>query len=309
MVESLEDWERVPELVQVHGMLKRWYRALRFAERGSDNGLRSFTDCTRDVRREGKDTVELVAIGIQKLQNRTGYSTEFLDKWLDGFLLSRIGSNMLLDQYYACARKLDGGLERPTGIINRQCDAVAVCKQAADYALRVSRVQAGKEPIIHLENYAAGAKGPQNDSPCHFSFVPAHLRYIMVEILKNSCHATVQHTQDGRALEEHPIHVLVCSDRCQVGIRVSDRAGGIPFDVSDKIWSYLWGTAERDGRQQSFAQYGVGLPHAKLHARYLGGKLELTSYPGYGTDVSVMLPRLDVDQVEAVNVDAVFNPP
>ena len=32
--------------------------------------------------------------------------------------------------------------------------------------------------------------------------------------------------------------------------------------------------------------YGIGLPLSRLHAKYLGGSLDLVSLPGYGVDVS-----------------------
>ena len=32
--------------------------------------------------------------------------------------------------------------------------------------------------------------------------------------------------------------------------------------------------------------YGIGLPLSRLHAKYLGGSLDLVSLPGYGVDVT-----------------------
>ena len=37
--------------------------------------------------------------------------------------------------------------------------------------------------------------------------------------------------------------------------------------------------------------YGIGLPLSRLHAKYLGGALDLVSLPGYGVDVSWMKQR------------------
>jgi len=307
MIESLQGWETIPEMSELHAMMTRWYRELRLVDPHGE--LKQVTEITRAIRQEGSTTVGLVASGIHRLQRRSEgiYSDDFLDNWLDGFLLSRIGSNMLLDQYYACAPKAAGGLDRKTGIIQPDCDAVSLCKQAADYASRICQFHTGQRPVVVYDNYEAGTGACQPDSPCYFSYIPGYLRYIMVELLKNSFKATL--TSFGPdEIEDRPIHVLICRDDTQVLIRVSDRAGGIPSHVGDRIWSYLYGAAAREAQTAHsksstatpLSGYGVGLPLSRLHARYLGGKLDLTSYPGFGTDISVHLPRITSDQVEEI---------
>jgi len=279
-------------------------------------GLKAFTKSVKAVRDEGRDCISMVAAGIHRLQRTSGrrYSDEFLDRWLDGFLLSRIGSNMILDQYVACASLADGGKGREMGIIDRNCNLLAVCERAASQALQLCQVQTGRKPVFTIESYQAGAKG----APFSFSYAPGCLRYIMVELLKNSFKATVENALDERDLQKRPIHVLVCCDEQRVAIRVSDRAGGIPLDVGDRIWSYLYGAAARSSASTAptgapdptpLSGYGVGLPLSRLHAKYLGGRLDVTSYPGYGTDASLLLPRLDADQLEQVPDGSLFGAP
>ena len=50
--------------------------------------------------------------------------------------------------------------------------------------------------------------------------------------------------------------------------------------------------------------YGIGLPLSRLHARYLGGSLDLVSLPGYGVDAYLSLPRVDAELVETVPDEA-----
>lgn len=121
----------------------------------------------------------------------------------------------------------------------------------------------------------------------------------MLELLKNSFRATLL-TADAGDVGSRPVHIRVCSDLHHVAILVSDEAGGIPFEVGDQIWSYMYGTAAKIGTvndanldPESLTGYGVGLPCARLYARYLGGRLSLTSYPGYGTQAHLILPRLE----------------
>lgn len=127
----------------------------------------------------------------------------------------------------------------------------------------------------------------------------------MCELLKNSFRATLLTSEVD--INSRPVRIRVCRDVHHVAIKVSDEAGGIPFEVGDQIWSYMYGTAAKIGNMkqlsikkdsdlenpQNLTGYGVGLPCARLYARYLGGKLSLTSYPGYGTQAHLILPRLE----------------
>merc|ERR1712232_222047 len=88
-------------------------------------------------------------------------------------------------------------------------------------------------------------------------------------------------------------------DQKTIAIMVSDRAGGISFDINDSLFSYFCGAATQGAPATSpLAGYGVGLPLSRLHARHLGGNLKVTSYPGYGTQAHLVLPRVDADQAE-----------
>jgi len=310
-IETLTGWRHIPELAKVHGMMNRWYRNLRLVRKSSTKeGFQGFTKCIKEIREEGGEMVSTIASGVHKLRLQGGgksgaYDDDFLNKWMDNFLLSRIGTNMLLDQYRACAKKEDGGLGRATGIIDMSCNATMVCSKAADIARLLCHKHTGKKPQVIVENYKAGMTGVQPDAQCVFSYIPGHLAYIVIELLKNSLHATVK-VVDGNdeCIKRRPVHLMVCHDEQRVAIRVSDRAGGIPFDVGDRVWSYFYGAAVASqngvGPQPAtaLAGYGVGLPISRLRARYLGGRLDVTTYPGYGTDAHLLLPRILTDQVE-----------
>merc|ERR1711971_803293 len=79
---------------------------------------------------------------------------------------------------------------------------------------------------------------------------------------------------------------------------VSDLGGGIPFDVGDRVWDFLYsGWADSGEEATALAGFGLGLPLARLYARYLGGSLSLVSLPDYGVDTYIFLPRIDVTEV------------
>jgi len=305
LIESLEGWQDIPELAKLHDRLTRWYRDLVLLNYSSED-LGHVIKTLKSIRDEGRDVIGMSASGIYKLHKLKQQETDFLDRWLDGFLLSRIGTNALFDQFVSIASKRDGGLGRPTGITDPRCNASQVCEHAAQVSAYLCYQQFGHEPAYTVEDFKAGEIGPRANSPCHFSYIPSYLRYIMCELLKNSFRATLLTSTRVEDVRRRPVHIRVCRDEHQVAILVADEAGGIPFEVGDRIWSYMYGTAAKQGGRQRgreaaedlLSSYGVGLPCARLYARYLGGKLSLTSYPGYGTQAHLLLPRIDSEQVE-----------
>lgn len=110
-----------------------------------------------------------------------------------------------------------------------------------------------------------------------------------------------------------PIRIIIADgeDNEDVVIKVSDEGGGIKRSNMNRIWSYLFTTADpailarmlgnpsddpdllRDfGVSTPLAGLGYGLPISRNYARYFGGELTIMSMEGYGTDSFIYLPRL-----------------
>jgi len=303
MIESLPGWRAIPEFVQTYDKMQNWYRDMRLVQRSDKVGLKEFLTAIKRIRGESNYMVPAVVEGMHKLHSSatTDFTDDFVNTWLDDFFMIRIGSNMLVDQCIAIARLEDGGLGKPTGIVDTNCDATLVCQQAAEYAKALCRAHLGHAPTYIIETYSADEPGAQTSNHQKFSYIPTYLRYIMIELLKNSFKATVESFPNEAELSNRPVRILVCSDENHCAIRVSDQANGIPFHVGKRIWSYLYGAATRDGAAPvptPLAGWGVGLPISRLHARYLGGTLRVASFPGFGTDTFLHLPIIEANQVE-----------
>merc|ERR1711957_269213 len=124
-----------------------------------------------------------------------------------------------------------------------------------------------------------------------------YLYYILVEILKNSSHATIRRMQRASSISADdtlPIQVTISISAERVAIRISDRAGGIPFEVGERIWAFGYSGSSQEG-PSSLAGYGLGLPMSRLYARFLGGDIRLISLPEYGADTFLSLRRIDID--------------
>jgi len=303
-IESIPEWKDIWELSHVHGLHKKGFRMLRQVKRKPTLG--PFHEACQEIVDEQQEVVRLMSAAMYKLQELgPQYGSEFVDEFLDGFLLNRFGSNVLMTQFLALTEDGYG----PNGIIDPECDAAQVCRDAAEEVLSVCERHTAHRPTVVVKAFSSAGK--DHDIP-KFAYIPGALKYIMHELLKNSCRATVEHAEQdlaneayfshAEALSARPINVVVSADEQNVVICISDRAGGIPFDVGSRVWSYLYTTARKDGatKASELAGYGVGLPLSRLYARYLGGSLDLVSLPGYGTHAYLFLPRLAREQLEVV---------
>lgn len=214
-------------------------------------------------------------------------------RFLDRFYVCRIGLRVLIGQYLALRQK---SMENYTGIICTDTSPYEIVKRAIDDASFMCTRKYGESPDVVITGRL----------DLTFPYVPTHLHYIMLELLKNSMRATVDwHGIDINCYP--PIKVIIAdgSENEDIAIKVSDEGGGIPRSNIKKIWSYLFTTADatiQDGVvlnentdhsiDTPLAGLGYGLPISRSYAQYFGGNLSIMSMEGYGTDAFVYLTRL-----------------
>jgi len=297
-IEDIPDWAHISEFADVHDRHVQTFRDLRRTSRYPT--LNRFTTAVQDAEERTRDVPHLVAAGAHRLHQERGeaFGSSWADRWLNKFLLNRIGSEMLMAQYVALAAT--GG----AGIVEPSCDAGELCRIAAYEVQEMCAAHTGRTPVVEVE--VRSATCGDGDVP-RLSCVPRYLHYVLCEVLKNSCRATAAIARSARDLRARPISVIVCADERQVAIHIADQGGGIPTEVGQRVWSYLY-TSAGEGvhfgeRATSLSGFGVGLPLSRLYARYLGGSLELVNSPGYGATVHIVLPRLQCEQVEVVPDD------
>ena len=233
-------------------------------------------------------------------------------------------------------------------IIDPECNVADICRQVSKQVTQLCYHETRFRPTIKVEETCYGdACG--NSSNSSFPYIPAAVSYMVQEILKNSAVATARKYEKARrtsmvskktsvkagSSKDMPISVVVSSDEQRVMIFIGDQAGGIPFDVGQHVWSWLYTTKrknmnknsraddsdsdsddekekENDGKRSGFERsdatnlggFGVGLPLSRLFASYLGGTINLVSIPGYGTHAYIFLPRLPEQMLESVPIRA-----
>lgn len=237
---------------------------------------------------------EAVRLGkFQGTSNKEVGSFEQMDdchEFLDRFYTSRIGIRVLAGQYLALRGE---PLPNYVGMICSHTSPYELVQYAIDEATIMCTRKYGDAPEVNV-------LGRLNLT---FPYVPTHLRYILLELLKNAMRATMD--KHGFADEIPPVTVIIAdgTDNEDVVIKVSDEGGGIPRSNMKKIWSYLFTTAD-PSIQESFvagsdhsadsplAGLGYGLPISRSYARYFGGDLDIMSMEGFGTDAFIYLQRL-----------------
>jgi len=220
----------------------------------------------------------------------------------DKFYTSRVAMRVLTGQYIALMEQIDARKEHgestdggapddkngAVGLINKHCCPGNVTQQAANDATALVTYYYGDAPDVNI----------MGDTKLKFAYLPAHLHYIIFELLKNSMRATIEkHELSSSVLPA--INVVIAEGEDEVAIKISDQGGGISRQGMDLIWSYTYTTAapevlapDSGATTAPIAGFGHGLPLSRLYARFWGGDMNVKCMEGYGTDVFIHLGKL-----------------
>eukprot|EP00585_Thalassiosira_rotula_P010848 CAMPEP_0196137850 /NCGR_PEP_ID=MMETSP0910-20130528/5699_1 /TAXON_ID=49265 /ORGANISM="Thalassiosira rotula, Strain GSO102" /LENGTH=584 /DNA_ID=CAMNT_0041398367 /DNA_START=285 /DNA_END=2039 /DNA_ORIENTATION=- len=296
-------------------------------------GLRSLKDDRKapvDARRlaemeEGLNRFFTARVGLRFLVEHHVLSgnDEDSDALYRNQLEAEGGLELLDDEDHALASSEDAanGGDRIGGAIQQNCDPVKEVRRTAARVMKLCRESYGIAPEIEIVDCT-----PDKDASLQFTYVPHHLRYMLAELLKNSCRATVRSYLCGTntQIEDHtkhhddpdggihdapslpPIQVIVTKGEEDVTIKIADRGGGMPRSVTNRIWTFAHSTLSKErraledkydfGKDEGSGAHirGFGLPLARIYARYFGGEVTIKSIEGYGVDAYLYLPVLGV---------------
>jgi len=301
--DSTPEWREIPELVELHGTILTSFKRLRLVE-VSPSCLEPFTEVVRDVQqRHMRNLVPMVAKAAQTLKNRQVMDDVDLNAWVGKFMNSRLGSVMLLKHYQALLTDPD---KNHIGIVDLRCDPAQVCRNAIEHV----RTNFGR-PNLNVNLQVA-------DQNIEFSFIAGVLFNMVVEVLLNGVRATeaaaavASTSSAGNA--PGAIDIQVCANPNQVAIGISDKGGGIPHILQERIWEYMFSTSaphaagdglpslqtHPDEHRADVTEPGMGLPLCRLYAQYLGGSFNLMTMPGVGTDAYIYLNRIDAGDATKV---------
>ena len=193
---------------------------------------------------------------------------EECEAFLDRFFSSRVGIRVLAGQYLALRDQL---LDRPqepgissdyVGMICKRTSPYRIVNRAIEDATRLCEDQFGFAPTVVVRGRV----------DLTFSYLPTHLHYIVLELIKNSMRATVEFHKDrvlsrpsfslvassnkegskfhrsNKRLDFPPVTIIIADspNNEDVVIKICDEGGGIPRSAMNNIWSYLFTTADPD---------------------------------------------------------------
>ena len=161
-------------------------------------------------------------------------------------------------------------------------DAVGVAKSVSTSVSECCRELRGPPPQISVRS--VGVPGP-------LTYVVPHLQYILLELLKNSCTATLK-TAGNSAPKLPPISVNVEFSEDFVSFTIADEGGGLPADVDDSILRSFWRNTKSRSTEtpDAMSGYGVGLPSCYVYASLFGGKLDVRNSE-VGVETTLSIPR------------------
>ncbi|KAI4585325.1 hypothetical protein MJG53_020625, partial [Ovis ammon polii x Ovis aries] len=261
-----------------------------------------FVDTLIKVRNRHHDVIPTMAQGVLEYKDACTadpVTNQNLQYFLDRFYMNRISTRMLMNQhsnvYTDDHLKILLGINSFNHYENHTSipDAFECSKMLCDQYYLTS-------PELKLTQVNVKFPG----QPIHIVYVPSHLHHMLFELFKNAMRATVEHQENWPSLT--PIEVTVVLGKEDLTIKISDRGGGVPLRVIDRLFSYTYSTAPTpvmdNPRNAPLAGFGYGLPISRLYAKYFQGDLNLYSLPGYGTDAIIYLKALSSESIEKLPV-------
>ncbi|XP_057160462.1 pyruvate dehydrogenase kinase, isozyme 4 isoform X1 [Ursus arctos] len=278
-------------------LVKSWYiqslmDLVEFHEKSPEDqkALSDFVDTLIKVRNRHHNVVPTMAQGIIEYKDGCTVdpvTNQNLQYFLDRFYMNRISTRMLMNQHILIFSDSQTGNPTHIGSIDPSCDVAAVVQDAFE----CSKMLCDQYYLTSPELKLTQVNGKSPGQPIHIVYVPSHLHHMLFELFKNAMRATVEHQENWPSLT--PIEVIVVLGKEDLTIKISDRGGGVPLRIIERLFSYTYSTAPTpvmdNSRNAPLAGFGYGLPISRLYAKYFQGDLNLYSMSGYGTDAIIYL--------------------
>lgn len=239
--------------------------------------VHDFTNLLIQIKKEHDDVPLKINNGISTFKSLFGddiYHSEYrdsIDKFLDRFFSSRIGIRTMIDFH------------------------VNTVKENKDIIQHTKIYDIFTSACINLESIAMDTNNlmPKmifvGDENISINYIPSHIHYIMLEVLKNSVQACIKNNVTC------PIICKVIETNTDIVIKIIDEAKSFNRSKLPYMFSYFHTSEEKIS---SLSGYGYGLPLSRLYARYFGGDFYLVPFEGYGTEAIIYINKIgNIDEI------------
>ena len=124
-------------------------------------------------------------------------------------------------------------------------------------------------------------------------YIKNHLYYIIFEILKNSCKATIDNSYNSLNNDLSDIFIELIETNKEYIFKISDTGGGFNRDNINNLFSYFYKINNNKLDDKTISGWGHGLSLARVYSRYLGGELFLIPYENYGCECVIYINKFE----------------
>eukprot|EP01134_Creolimax_fragrantissima_P004425 CFRG4425T1 len=299
MAHRIKDFQSLPFIVGCNPAIKSVYDLqvhnfdlLRhFPEITTIEEEKQFLQLVTDLLNQNVNVVNTLARGFGQCKHHM--PTGELTRFLNGVLTSRIAVRLLVEHFIALHERREGF----KGIVCEEMNPALAVEKAVGIVSGICEQNYGVAPPVVIDGHTKAT----------IPYIPAHLDYMLIELLKNAFRAVCEANRSAEQLKDEPlppIEISVCKGESDFFIRIRDQGGGMPKHVFERIMEYSFTTAheymnelESGGISLTtqnptgpMAGLGFGLPMSRVYAEYFGGALDMYTMPSYGTDIFLRIP-------------------
>lgn len=243
---------------------------------------------------EHQDTLTTLAVGFQEVMKF--YDHDHVFRFLNLHLRNRISMKMLATHHLALLEQSDrfhhGIRSDDIGILHRDLKISSLVEQVGEFVNDLCSISYDLNvPVNIVEGHDVS-----------FTCIPTSLEYVLTEVFKNSLRAHIERSNAENLLTQKPVEVTIVRNDNELQIRIRDFGGGIPPAVEEKMFDYSYSTVAEKKNDTGAEAYvlpgehvnnvsgmGFGLPMCKAYMEMFGGRLDIQSLWGWGTDVYIKL--------------------
>lgn len=164
-----------------------------------------------------------------------------LDEFMSSMIKSRVSRRVIMNQHISMSKSFSESQYSPTDEMTKPPDYIG---DSFQYCSPHSHIRTSYDLIIRfMQSVYPTLPMPElilAGDDVKFQFLTNHLDYIITEILRNSLKATIENfIQNNNGNQKPPpVTVEITSSKEEIAFRFSDQGGGIPFELTESVWSF-----------------------------------------------------------------------